>query len=72
VAGSQTKKTQDCDDATLKTCFLVYQGIQEQIRFADSKAAFETFTLNVYSLDVRALYRKLQEAATQLKGNVRA
>lgn len=32
----------------------------------------ETFTLNVFSLDVPATYRKLQEAAAQLKGNVRA
>jgi hypothetical protein len=32
----------------------------------------ETFTLNVFSLDVPAAYRKLQEAATQLKGQVRA
>jgi Domain of unknown function (DUF4349) len=32
----------------------------------------ETFTLNVYSLDVSAAYRKLQEAAAQLKGHVRA
>lgn len=40
MAINQTKNAQDCDEATLKTCFLVYQGIQEQIRFADSKAAF--------------------------------
>ncbi|HZY89342.1 MAG TPA: DUF4349 domain-containing protein, partial [Gemmataceae bacterium] len=32
----------------------------------------ETFTLNVYSLDVPAAYRKLQDAAAQLKGHVRA
>lgn len=30
----------DCDEATLKNCFMVYQGIQDQVRFADSKAAF--------------------------------
>jgi hypothetical protein len=42
VTTSQTKKAQDCDEATLKTCFLVYQGVQEQIRFADTKAAFIT------------------------------
>lgn len=32
----------------------------------------ETLTLNVYSLDVPAAYRKLQDAAAQLKGQVRA
>ncbi len=32
----------------------------------------ETFTLHVYSLDVPATYRKLQESAAQLKGLVRA
>ena len=32
----------------------------------------ETFTLNVYSLDVPAAYRKPQETAAQLKGHVRA
>lgn len=32
----------------------------------------ETFTLNVYSLDVPAVYRKLQDAAAQVKAHVRA
>src|SRR6185295_16567554 len=32
----------------------------------------ETFTLNVFSRDVPAVYRKLQDAAAKLKGHVRA
>jgi hypothetical protein len=47
-------------------------GYRLTLKSESSVPPRETFTLSVYSLDVPAAYRKLQEAAAQLKGNVRA